>query len=69
MNETASYPKMMTIRQVAATGILSEYALRLMYHQGKLPCITVGNKALINFDALLEQLQNLQGTASSLSVR
>lgn len=61
MTETKNIPRMMTIREVAKTGLLSEYALRLMYKQGKLPCITVGNKALINFDALVEQLRHLEG--------
>ena len=43
-------PNMMTVRQVAKTGILSEYALRAMLKEGKLPAIYVGNKALINYD-------------------
>ena len=42
-------PLMMTIRQVARTGLLSEYALRLMEKQGKLPCIYVGNRCLVNY--------------------
>ena len=54
-------PRMMTIREIAQTGLLSEYALRLMHKQGKLPSITVGKKVLINFDVLLGQLQNLNG--------
>lgn len=54
-------PKMMTIRQVAATGILPEHALRLMAKAGQLPAITVGEtrKLLINFDRLCEQLNAL----------
>ena len=62
--ETANsnIPRMMTIRQVAATGILSEYALRLMCKRGQIPCIKVGvGKVLINFDALIAQLQQLKG--------
>ena len=61
MNDVQSIPRMMTIREVAKTGLLPEHALRLMAKQGKLPCITVGKKVLINFDALVEQLQNLKG--------
>ena len=36
-------PQMLTIRQCAQRGPLSEYALRLMEKQGKLPCMLVGN--------------------------
>lgn len=46
----------MSIRETAATGILSEYALRLMEKQGRLPCIKVGVKCLINYPQLIEQL-------------
>lgn len=55
------FPKFMSIREVAATGVLSEYALRLMEKQGQLPCIHVGKKCLINLDALIMQLNNLKG--------
>lgn len=58
MNEKT--PRMMTVRQVAKTGLLSEYALRTMLREGKLPAIFVGNKALINYDMLCEQMQNLE---------
>lgn len=46
---TENIPRMMTVRQVARTGLLSEHALRLMLKAGKLPAIFVGNKALINY--------------------
>ena len=52
-------PTMMTIREIAKTGLLSEHALRLLLKEGKLPVIYVGNKALINYDKLCEQLHNL----------
>ena len=52
-------PKMLTIRQVAGTGVLSEHALRLMQRQGRLPCLYVGNRCLVNYDKLLAQLDNL----------
>lgn len=63
MLECQNLPKMMTIRQVAKTGLLSEYALRQLCKQGKVPCITVGTsgKILINFDAFVQQLQRLNG--------
>ncbi len=62
VQEYQNLPKMMTIRQVAKTGLLSEYALRQLCKQGKVPCITVGaGKVLINFDSFVQQLQQLKG--------
>ena len=46
----------LTIRQAAATGILSEYRLRLLRAQGKLPGILAGTRFLVNVDALEEML-------------
>lgn len=34
-------PRMMTIREIAKTGLLPEHALRLMLKAGKLPAIKV----------------------------
>lgn len=51
----------MSIPQVAATGLLSEYALRKLYKEGKLPAFTVGKKVLINYEMLLDQINNLGG--------
>lgn len=48
----------MSIREVARTGLLSEYTLRLMEKQKQLPCVYTGKKCLINFDRLVEQLNN-----------
>ena len=60
-NKTATHPRMLTIRQIAATGLLPEHALRLMAKAGQLPCITVGEtrNILVNYDKLLTQLENL----------
>lgn len=52
-------PKMMTVRQVAATGILPETAIRRLLKQGKIPAVYSGTKAFINFDKLCEMLNNL----------
>lgn len=52
-------PNMMTVREIARTGLLSEHALRLMLKAGKLPAIFIGKKALINYDKLCEQLSAL----------
>ena len=56
-------PKMMTVKEVAATGILSEYAIRLLIKTGRLPVLRVGNRALINFDRFREDLDNLRLTS------
>ena len=60
-------PKILTIRQVAATGVLSEHALRLLQKQGRLPCLYVGNRCLVNYDKLLAQLDNLGCVNTPLS--
>ena len=52
-------PQRMTIREIAATGILPEHALRVLVKQKKVPCLTVGKKALINYNKLVEMLENL----------
>lgn len=36
---------------------LTEYALRCMVKTGRIPCIRVGNKYLVNMDALERVLQ------------
>lgn len=53
-------PQMLTVREIARTGLLSEHALRIMLKEGKLPAIYVGNKALINYDKLCEELLTLK---------
>lgn len=58
-NQNATHPRMLTIRQVAATGLLPEHALRQMEKQKMLPCFYAGKKCLINYDKLIEQLQQL----------
>lgn len=54
-------PAMMTIRQVARTGILPENALRCMLKAGRLPALYIGRKALINYTKLCQQLESLGG--------
>ena len=51
-------PQMLTIRETAKTGILPEHALRVLIRENKIPYILVGNKALINFNALCERLSS-----------
>lgn len=50
-------PTFKTIRQTAATGIMTEYYLRILVAQGKCPGIKSGNRFLINVEALAEQLE------------
>lgn len=45
-----------TIRQTAATGILSEHRIRLMVAAGQCPGIKAGNRFLVNVSALAEML-------------
>ena len=52
-------PQFKSIRQVAATGLLPEYRLRLMEKAGELPCIYAGKKCLINVDLLVSKLNDL----------
>ncbi len=52
-------PTMMTIREVARTGILTEHSLRILVEKKKLPVIYIGKKALINYDKLCSALQDL----------
>ena len=55
--------EMLTIRQAADRGPLTEYTLRLMAKQGELPCIYAGNRCLINYDRLLTMLDGLGNMA------
>ena len=57
MNNIA-LPKMMTIREIAKTGILPENALRLFVKQNKIPHINVNKKVLINFEILCSMLND-----------
>ena len=56
----ANIPKMMTVREVAKTGILPETAIRRLLKQGKIPAIYSGTKAYINFDRLCEMLDSME---------
>lgn len=64
MKEKQKQPTMMTIREIARTGLMSEHALRMMLKAGKLPAIFIGKKALINYDKLCEELQALEANVA-----
>lgn len=57
MQITSNAPRMMTVRQTAATGILTETALRRMIREGTCPHVMIGTKAMINFDKLIKVLE------------
>jgi hypothetical protein len=50
-------PVFKTIRQTAATGLLSEHRLRILVAKGECPGIYTGNRFLVNTTALAEQLE------------
>lgn len=45
-----------TIRQTAATGLISEHFLRQMVARGECPGVWSGNRFLVNVSALADQL-------------
>lgn len=55
--------RFLSIREAAKRGPLSEYCLRLMQKQGKLPGVFSGRKFLVNYARLLEQLDANGGEA------
>lgn len=52
-------PKLMTIRQVAKTGVISEGALRRLIKQGIIKPLYSGNRALLNFSSVCNTINNL----------
>lgn len=54
-----------TLRQVAATGVMSLHALRKLAKQQRLPCIYVGNRCYVNFEQLKNQLNSLPGNINN----
>lgn len=65
MENSGRIPRMLTIRQVAATGLLPETALRRLAAEGRLPALKVGNRLLVNLDLLVEQLNELGASADA----
>ena len=41
--------RMMTIRQLAAEGVMAEHALRQLVRQNRLPAVRVGNRYLMDY--------------------
>lgn len=62
MEITNNIPKMMTVRQIAETGLLPENTIRVMLRNGQIQAVYSGKKALINFDNLCAYLRTLEVT-------
>ena len=52
-------PKLMTIPQIARTGLLSITALRTLQAENQLPCIKIRSRTYVNYDLLLRMLDSL----------
>lgn len=52
-------PRFMSIRELAATGIMPEHALRLLVKQKRIPHILIGKKALINVEEATKALKTM----------
>lgn len=59
-NANTNIPRMMTIREVAKTGLMSEYTLRAMVKKGMVPCVKAGAKVFINFELFCDMLNDPQ---------
>lgn len=59
MTTNEKIPRMMTIRETAKTGILPETALRRLAAENRLPALKVGNRLLVNYDRLVQMLDEL----------
>lgn len=51
--------RLLTIPQVARTGLLPESTLRQMLRQGLLPAIRIRSRTYINYSLLMDMLANL----------
>ena len=65
MENSGRIPRMLTIRQVAATGLLPETALRRLAAENRLPALRVGNRLLVNYDRLVQMLDELGASADA----
>lgn len=59
MNENHAV-KLMTIKEVAKTGVMPENTLRRLCKANRVPCIKISNRTLICYDALVDYLYNLK---------
>lgn len=61
-------PQFKTIRQVAASGLISEHYLRGMVARGECPGFRSGNRFLINVEQLKEKLNELSRQKASETI-
>ena len=59
INKAITPPKLMTVRQIAKTGVISEFALRRMIKEGVVKPIYSGNRALLNFNKVCSTIDSL----------
>lgn len=59
MSAETQAKRFLTVREVAASGVLSEHHLRLMIKEGKVPGIYTGNRFMVNVPLFLAQLDAL----------
>ena len=52
-------PKLMTIRQVAKTGLIPEKALRQLVKQGIVKVLYSGNRAFVNYQSVCNVVHHL----------
>lgn len=55
-------PKLMTVRQIAKTGIISEGTLRRLIKQGTIKPLYSGNRALLNYNSVCQVINTLTFT-------
>ena len=55
----ATTPRLMTIRQFAKTGLLTEHAIRMLIKQKRIPAVFIGSKALLDADAVTEAIRKI----------
>lgn len=65
--ETKRIPKMMTVRQIAQTGLLPENTIRIMLKTNQIKAVYSGKKAFINYDNLCEYLRTLDVAGTVIS--
>ncbi|RRD36687.1 hypothetical protein EII31_03780 [Leucobacter sp. OH2974_COT-288] len=53
-------PLLLSPREVALTGVMSEHAIRKLIKQKKVPVVLIGNKQLVNYTELVKALNRMQ---------
>lgn len=53
------YKKLLTVRETAEKGILSESAIRKLIKQNKIPGVQIGNRFYVNIDLLEQSIDDL----------